>query len=315
MRFIEFEGWENCVRIANDSIELIASTDFGPRIMSASAVGSRNMLRVEETLKGKVWPHDEWVNYGGHRLWHAPEVAPRTYAPDNLPVSFEEDGDAFVFSQPVEPSTGIEKSLRIELAQNGAPAVKIDHILINRNCWEIELAPWAMSVVAPGGRVIIPQEPYKAHGEDGDFSPARPLILWRFTDMSDRRWTWGQHCIQLRPDASIDSPQKLGLFNSLGWAAYSAQNGDLMLVFIEPCPAAPAACADMGANFETFTKADFQELETLGALQKVAPGASASHVQKWVIFKGANLPDDDLALSEALNLLVREAERILNESF
>ena len=37
--------------------------------------------------------------------------------------------------------------------------------------WSVRLAPWALSVMAPGGRAIFPQEPYRAHTDCLD--PAR----------------------------------------------------------------------------------------------------------------------------------------------
>ena len=38
--------------------------------------------------------------------------------------------------------------------------------LINNNLWDIELAPWAISVMAEGTVGIIPQEPYQPWEEN-----------------------------------------------------------------------------------------------------------------------------------------------------
>jgi hypothetical protein len=107
----------------------------------------------------------------------------------------------------------------------------------------------------------------------------------------------------------------VGVFNSLGWAAYSASNGDLLIVFIEPDPSGSYAYTDMGSNFETFTKADFQELETLGPVAKIAPGSFASHEHRWVIFKSVNLPNSDKELFEVLPSLVEKAKGIVSQAF
>jgi hypothetical protein len=37
----------------------------------------------------------------------------------------------------------------------------------------------------------------------------------------------------------------------------------------------------LGCTFETFTNADFLELETLGPLTTLASGQSVSHIERW----------------------------------
>ena len=315
MERINFHGWKDSVRLANDGVELVATTAVGPRIMHLAAPGRPNLLRVEESLKGKVGPADEWVNYGGHRLWHAPEVFPRTYAPDNAPVAVSNAGDALVLSQDTEPSTGIQKTLAVKLADSGLPAVRVEHRLANRNVWPVALAPWALTVVAPGGRVILPQPAYQAHGANNDYLPARPLVMWPFTEMADPRWTWGSRYIQLRADAEIDRPQKLGVYSCDGWGAYQAPSGDLLIIFVDPDPRGPAAFVDYGSNFETFTKGDFQELETLGPLTTLEPDEEAVYVERWVVLSGDGLPADDAGLAGALAPVIAQATDIVQRAF
>jgi hypothetical protein len=220
-----------------------------------------------------------------------------------------------VLSQDTEPSTCIQKSMTVRLAANGAPAVRVEHRLANRGVWPVTLAPWALTVVAPGGRVILPHPKFQAHGEDNNFLPARPLVLWPFTDMADSRWTWGSRYIQLRTDSAIDQPQKLGAYSVDGWGAYHSASGDLLVIFLDTDPRGPSAFADMGCNYETYAKGDFQELETLGPLIDLAPGDAATHVERWVVLKGAALPAGDAGLAEALPALVAQATGIAKAAF
>jgi hypothetical protein len=44
------------------------------------------------------------------------------------------------------------------------------------------------------------------------------------------------------------------------------------------------AYPDMGSNFETFTKDDFIELESLSPLKQLAPGESIAHTESWHLF-------------------------------
>jgi hypothetical protein len=315
MEKINHAGWQDSIKLSNGAVEVVTTTVVGPRVVHLAAVGSENLLGVDSELLGKVIEGEEWVNYGGHRLWHAPEIAPRTYAPDNGAVTVTEQGNAAVFTQAIEPLTGIEKAISLEVASNGSAVVRVGHTLTNRGVWPIEISPWALTVVAGGGRVILPHEPFSGHGENNNYLPARPVVFWPFTDMSDSRYTWGKNYIQLRSDAGIDTPQKLGIFGSEGWGAFAAANGDLLIIFIDPDPAGPEAYTDMGSNFETFTKGDFQELETLGPIEYLEPGDSASHEEIWVIVKGANLPADDASLAAALPEIVAQARATADAAF
>lgn len=312
---VNYEGWRGSIRLANGAVELVATTVVGPRIMHLSAAGGRNLFRVEESLKGTIAAGDKWVNYGGHRLWHAPEIFPRTYAPDNEAVQASTEGEKVVLKQATEPSTGIQKTMSVTVAGGSLPAALVEHRLTNRNVWPVSLAPWALSVVAPGGRVILPQARFQGHGEGNNFLPARPIVMWPFTDMTDSRWTWGARYIQLRTDASIDRAQKAGAYSDDGWGAYVSADGDLFVIFVEPDPRGPAAFTDMGCNFEAFTKADFQEMETLGPVASLQPGEDAVHVERWVVFPKADLPADDAGLAAKLPDLIAKAKSIGDNAF
>jgi hypothetical protein len=50
-----------------------------------------------------------------------------------------------------------------------------------------------------------------------------------------------------------------------------------------------------------FTNADMLELETLGPLTKLAPGASVEHVERWTLYSGAQL---DIITDEAIDALL-----------
>ncbi len=72
-------------------------------------------------------------------------------------------------------ANGIEKEMRLTLSPT-APRVEVVHRLTNRNPWAVELAVWALSVMAPGGRAVIPQEDFVPHPDV--LAPARSLVLW-----------------------------------------------------------------------------------------------------------------------------------------
>ena len=89
MEKIVYTGWPNCYRLANGLVELVVTTDVGPRVIRFGFVGGANVFKEYDAMLG-LTGGDEWRIYGGHRLWHAPEGKPRTYCPDNGPVQIEE---------------------------------------------------------------------------------------------------------------------------------------------------------------------------------------------------------------------------------
>jgi hypothetical protein len=310
---IEFEGWKDCLRLSNGAAEVVVTTTFGPRIIRYGLMGGANALHVIPETRGKIGG-ESWVPYGGHRLWLAPEALPRSYAPDNDPVgTVTHQGGTVTVANPPEPSTGIAKKMQITLAPEGS-AVQIVHTVTNHGIWPVTLALWTLNIVANGGRVVLPQEPFVSH--DDDLLPARPLILWKFTDMADTRWRWGTKYLSLRQDDLPEGkPQKVGAYNAQGWAAHLTSS-QAFIVDIDVAPGGPAALTDQGSNFETYTDGPFQELETLGPLVTLEPGQSAHQAERWFLAATPTpIADDDTALDAGLLPLVAQAKQAFTGAF
>jgi len=283
---INYRGWPNCYRLSNDLVDLIVTTDVGPRIIRFGFVGEDNEFKEYEDMVGKTGG-DEWRLYGGHRLWHAPEEQPRTYYPDNSPVAVEEHSDFVRVIQPTETTTGIQKEMDIRLLPDEAH-VEVTHRLRNDNLWTVELAVWALTVMAQGGRAIIPLPPRGSH--EGSLLPTNIMTLWAYTDLADPRWTWGTRYVMLRQDPAAEKPQKIGLMVPDGWVAY-ARDGHL---FIKKFSYVPGGhYPDFGCSVETFTNADMLEAETLTPLVHLEPGATVEHVEHWLLFRDVPMPQDD----------------------
>lgn len=288
MEKIAYRGWPNCYRLSNDIVDLVVTADVGPRIIRFGFVGEENEFKEFESMLGKVGG-DEWRIYGGHRLWHAPEVKPRTYFPDNGPVKVEERAGGLRVIQPVEAATGIQKEIDVQLAPQEA-RVKVTHRLRNTNLWAVELAPWALSVMAPGGKAIIPLPPRAPHGQDDNFTPSNVITLWPCTEMADPRWTWGSKYVMLRHDPAMATAQKVGVAVPDGWAA-CARGGHLFVKQVNYV--AGARYPDLGSSVETYADANIFEVETLGPLTLLQPGAVVEHVEHWFLFRDVPVPASD----------------------
>jgi hypothetical protein len=283
MKPVEYKGWKNNLQLSNGTVELIITLDVGPRIIRYGYIGGPNVFKEFTDQIGKSG-EKEWQIRGGHRLWHAPEDLKRTYELDNSPIRFEKLADNSVrLIQPVEPNTGLQKEIDVTL-DAGSTKVTVVHRLRNTGMWEVELAPWALTVLAPGGTEIIPLPPKMPHPQG--LLPNQQMIVWPYTDLADARWRWGTKYITLTQD-SAKGPTKIGLAHKLGWIGY-LNGGNLFVKQIEYREGQPYA--DNGCNFETFTNQEFLELESLGPLQKIAPGRAVEHTEHWWLFK--NIPND-----------------------
>jgi hypothetical protein len=130
-------------------------------------------------------------------------------------------------------------------------------------------------------------------------APVNPLVMWAFTNLADPRWQLLERYLVLRQDPRNSVPQKLGSFHPQTWGAYLL-NGELFVKRTE-APGDPSDYPDLGCSFETFTNADFLELETLGPMVKLEPGQSATHTERWTAFRGVQIERwDDAALDGAL---------------
>jgi len=286
LKKINYKGWPDCYRLANNIVELIVTTDVGPRLIHFSFNGEENEFATIPDMMGKRGG-DEWRLYGGHRFWHAPEHPVRTYYADNAPVALEEHEGFVRLIQAVEKTTGIQKEIEIQLDEVRAQ-VQVIHRLTNRNVWSIQLAPWALSVMSPEGIGIVPLPPRGTHSES--LLPVNTLSMWAYTDMSDLRWTWGREVIMLRQDPASAEPQKIGVFSLNGWVAY-ARRGNLFVKTFNPLP--EETYPDINSTVEIFTNEMMLEIETLGPLVQLSPGTAVTHSETWHLFRDVPMPNTE----------------------
>jgi hypothetical protein len=281
---VEYKGWKNNLRVSNGDAELILTLDVGPRVISYKLTNGKNVFVELADQLGKSAESD-WVARGGHRLWVGPEDLTRTYAPDNSPIKSEElpGGAIRLIQNPDE--YGIQKEMDVQLAPTGS-RVTVTHRIKNVADKETELAPWVLTMMAPGGIEIIPLPPKRPHPgppknakSPKDYWPNQVMVIWPFTDFKDPRWNFGSKYITLRHDAN-SGPTKIGLAHQLGWIGYL--NGGTL--FIKRIPYEEGKTyPDNGCNFETFSNQDMQEIESLGPLVKLSPGRSVEHIERWEV--------------------------------
>lgn len=287
------------LRLTNGFVDVVVSIDSGPRVLRYGFVDGDNVFAQVPHLATPT-PIGKWKPLGGHRLWVAPESMPGSYAPDLEPVAHEMITPLSASFRQKADAAGIEKAINLQLDPQGSQ-VAVTHTITNRTYWPISVAPWAITIVTSEATAVIPQPPHRSHAED--LLPARAVVQWSFTDLTDPRWSIGSRLIRLTPDPSRASAQKIGVSNEQGWCALIKGRTVFMKRFAWD---RRAAYPDFGSNNEVFTAGAYLELETLGAQAVLQPGASATHVERWFLFRDIDTGQTEAEQHAALSALVPE---------
>ena len=297
-----FEGYP-CVQFGNEEITLWVTTSIGPRILGCSYRGGENLFAQ---VPDDEFTHPDGESYyvrGGHRLWYAPEVAATTYTPDNHPVEIIELEDGLKVVQEVEANTGIRKSIKISFSQLGNQVI-VDHTLTNEGEADIELAPWSITQMRPGGVGIFPQET-RIKDPQG-FWPNRMVALWPYSEMKSPYVDWGDEFIFIRAEM-IDEKFKMGSPNPKGWLGYLWQN----TLFIKYAKySAESQYFDFNTSSQIYCDWRFLELETLGPRTILAPGENVNHCEHWEIFGDIELDISQSGAQKLIKSLSLEDRRI-----
>jgi hypothetical protein len=295
-----YQGWPNSYRVSNGTVEAVVTSDVGPRVIRYGFAGGQNLFKEFSEQIGKSGEKD-WQARGGHRLWIGPEDRVKSYAPDNGPIHIEIHGDVLEATEPVESLTGLEKKIAVRMAATGT-AVEVVHQLRNAGKEPYRLAPWSLTMLAQGGTGIhgLPER-----GKyPGKLAATGPLVLWAYTNLVDPRLELREKYVILHQDPRNTVAEKIGSYNHDTWGAYLL-NGELFVKKVQ-AKADSTAYPDYGCSFETFTNADFLELETTGPLILLKPGETVTHTEHWTLHKGVQLTQwTDGELDRVLGPLVK----------
>jgi len=274
----KFHGEPTSV-LENEFVQL-EYLDNSPRIVrfSPKRTGKTNLFAD----LGKTPVQTRYGNFyfrGGHRLWHSPEARPRTYMPDNEGATVRQIEAGIRIEQPAEPWTHIAKSIEIRL-DPGQARVFIRHELSNEGAWAVEVAPWALTMFRLGGVAIFPQP--AGDVDSAGLLPNRQITFWPYASVGDPRLKLRDDFALVRADPKLP-PLKFGYFNRHGWMGYRLDG----ILFVKRFDQSTDSKAypDGGCNVESYCNDKFIELETLGPLKKLEPGASVFHSEIWETYQ------------------------------
>lgn len=279
----EYLGFENSYLLSNGNIDVIVTTDIGPRVLFLGFKGEKNQFCIFPDHIGKK-NQNEFLLYGGTRLWHSPEDIVRTYYPDSKPIDFEIINNGIILKQPVEETTKLQKTIEVCLDENH-DMVYVNYKIKNVGLFEVKFSNWALSVMAAGGVEILPIPKF-----DVGLLPSYQIVYWPYTKLNDKRITWGEDFIILRQDSSCEGPFKIGYPNFDGWASY-LNDGVLFTKYYKHIEG--AEYPDFGCSFETYTNNLMLEVETLSPLYLVKPNEEICHKEVWELTKVDGIISDE----------------------
>lgn len=297
----EYKNFGKCVCISNGTVEAYATIDLGPRIIRCGFVGGKNIMfndvershvTQNEIFDNFYYKGAQWSNFGGHRLWVAPEAMPDTYYPDCNPVDYELLDNGVKLTPPPQKENGVQTAMQITLSNDGI--FTVTHFVTNISNVAKVMSPWSLTVLDHCGVEIIPN-----NTEDTGLLPNRKIIAWPYSNLADERLYMGKNFITLRQDPNVIPAFKLGLDNQSGMAMYIIED----TLFINRYNHNKQAdYEDFGCSFETYTNFDILEMETLGERLSVAPGETSTHVENWELHKAPEAFDvkDDEAIMNAV---------------
>lgn len=302
IEIVPYAGWAKAIRLRRKGWELVAPLEIGPRILRFGPVDGPNVLFENKEQLGKTGGK-EWMIYGGHRLWTAPENE-QCYAPDNDRISFELfPGKGCRLSSSSDPKFKWQKSINLTWQPDGL--LHLEHHLLNPTSQAMPVSPWCLTVLNQGGTALIPQPTHSPHPLDlpkgtqfsiEDYLPNRNLTLWKYTDLADPRLHLGRSLWRLDQKPKTQA-FKLGFRHTEGWIGYRL--GDLFFAkWISHEKDAPYP--DHDANCEIFTNGEILEIEGLAPSRPLPAKEGSTHHEWWHLAHVKFNPTDDSAVLQHL---------------
>ncbi|MDR3257253.1 MAG: hypothetical protein LBT17_00485 [Mycoplasmataceae bacterium] len=284
---IIYKKFGECILISDNQIDMIVTTNVGPRIIFFGKHKGMNFLfedlndnfhMDDKKFQDMFGKNQIWHCYGGHRLWVSPENY-YTYAPDNKKVKVDIGKNTVIFTSEIEPLRKLQKQIKIMFKNK---QVYVEHVIKNCDNKVISLAPWALTSMVPKGIAF-----FKMNDKDTGFLPNKKIITWPYTNLSDPRLFIGKKYIALKADENNKQPFKLGLDYQYGKSVYLLDG----VKFTIQCQYDNEGIyPDYGCSLETYTNNYFLEIETLGKVQSIKPKQSLRHTEIWSITQNVRKP-------------------------
>lgn len=272
----------DAVSLKTGQLELVAVSQFGPRIASLSLPGGENLLLWEP---GKYF-RDDWELRGGHRVWMTRPGADEcedTYALDNDPCEVELFDNGFRVTGPKNPSNCTRRGIEVRVV--GENKLTVDNFCINTGEMLYSGGLWALTCTVPGEGTR-----YGVPIGDGSCWDAFTMVAFRewgghgAGGFNDPQVTVGGDMVLLDP---VGVENKRMIQSHHGVIAMSDPSRNL--TFAKKIGFDSAGQYPLNTNIAFYIGPDnfMVEMETMGPESTLKPGAEIHHVETWVLASGA----------------------------
>jgi hypothetical protein len=257
--------------LRSSHLEVGLLTRNGLRISWLGRPGGRNLLAELPDLQEHT-AHGPYRFWGGHRLWLSPEAFPRSYMPEDGPVSIAEEEGWVELTLAADPRVGVERRMCLRLDPE-APALELRSELHNLGAWAVDVGIWSITQLPLEGLVLMPLE----GRDEGPLLPDRHLVLWPYTRLSDPRLRLHDDHVEVL--AQQGQPLKVGTWSRGAWIEWRGpERLRRRAISIE---GEGGQYPDRGCNIECYVNHRFIEMELLGPLGRLEPGQGRSFTERW----------------------------------
>ncbi len=270
---IQHPEYGKCVHIAAGPVAALITIDKGPRILSYSFSGEENILFTENQAKQETGFHA----WGGHRITIAPEQEDSFY-PDNEPVTYTVSENGVEFTAPRRKNSGLQLSMELLFNEQTADMMAV-HTLKNHAKERIHLGLWSITMLLPGGTLLLPQNISPAEPS----VPSRIFAFWPGSSPRDHRLHLGEDDQYIRLKAQCENrPLSLGINNQAGWAAYVLGKNTLLQRYVH---SEGVWYPNHGCSFRASVTGSCLQLETFSPLYWLEPGEAIRHAENFSLFQ------------------------------
>jgi hypothetical protein len=287
---LTYQGWPGALQLHNAEVTLTVVPEIA-RIMQFSLTDHPNIIWQDPYFLGKPADprqatEDYWNNFGGSKLWVAPQSRWQGWPPDfHLDVApcravIESPSTVLLQGQP-SLAAGVSLDRRIQLA---TPGIDLEYIMTNTSSDPVSWGIWMVLQVVPGGQVFLPASDRSQFWMS--LSSLDPQALapedFHYQRMDD---------IYRLDHSNSEIESKLFSLPDQGWLAYWVEDQVFFLFY----RADPDAIYPEGeGSTEIYTSQRYLELEHVSPLFLLEPGASASTQEFWRIIPAPEITDPHL---------------------
>lgn len=280
-RIISENGYEGCIELVNEQTRVVLDPNAGGRVLRYELNG-KNILQEDPSMDGKIYvPGEPFGRLSAGRI----DVGPQQVSPPRPALFFgpwhaEITGEREAVMVSLEDiSTGLQLTRRFRL-DNRTSRLEITQAMSNVSDDTIRYCYWGRSFAKGGGISLTPLNPHSRFPKGYIIHGPGPVMDYMPAEEENVRVRDGILEIIGPPGRP-----KFGMDSYPGWLAYISRDS---LLFIKKFPVYPDRVYGEMAGYTAsiwYNGMEMVEIEPLGPMEVLAPGAEASFTVNWYLLE------------------------------